>query len=102
MPRRRADFRVEFENGIELDITNAHGPGHARSIAIDYLERTGRIPGAILATERLPANPVRHQERVETAKALGRVLPLTCNSAKNRPPSAKDSSRRIGAVTAIG
>jgi|GEM_PF-4589047 len=39
----RPDWRVTVA-GIELEITYAHGDGHARSIALDYLERTGRAP----------------------------------------------------------
>ena len=67
------DWLVKFADGIELEITGPRRanqkltPGHARSIAIDYLERTGRKPAVIVSTTRLTPDKGRHEERVKAA-----------------------------------
>jgi hypothetical protein len=92
----RLHWRVAFADGVELEVT---GPrrcnqkltaGHARSIAIDYLRRTGRTPSAIASTVRLPQDAGRHAERAKQASRTldnARADLLKYRHTSRRPPS---------------
>ena len=73
------DFRITLVGLADpLEITNAHNEGHAISIALDYLERTGRrgfSPASVTLVEKMPTDLGRHEARVDEAEAQGRVLP---------------------------
>ena len=81
----RPDWKLTI-TGLEdqLEITNAHSAGHAVSIALNYLRRTGRdgftVAGVTLV-EKLPTDLKRHTGRVAEAEQTGRVLSLSSRPA---------------------
>ena len=90
----RPDWRVTVA-GIEIEITYAHGDGHARSIALDYLERTGRAFASsdITAVERLPTDLSRHRTRLQEARDHRRELPPSTHLS--RPTPRRTASPRV-------
>jgi hypothetical protein len=95
--KRRPDFRITVA-GIDdpLEITNVHGAGHARPLALDYLERIGRPGHTITSARPLPGDHARHSARVAEAVKLGRVLDnAKADRLKSRNSSASTSSRVV-------
>jgi hypothetical protein len=68
----RPDWRITIA-GLDdpLEITNAHSEEHAHTIALDYLQRTGRPnyrPSDIPLVEKLPLDLARHRTRSADAE----------------------------------
>lgn len=73
----RHDFSVVFANGVEYEVTNCRNAGHARLLARIAEEQKGQRNGAIVRTEKLPFDPLRHKERGEFCGGKrGRRTPL--------------------------
>jgi hypothetical protein len=67
----RPDWRITIAGLDPLEITNAHSKEHARTVALDYLKRTGRQsyrPSDVLRIEKLPMNLARHKARIAEAE----------------------------------
>ena len=96
----RPDWRVTVA-GIELEITYAHGEGHARPISLDYLERTGRggfTASDISAVERMPTDLARHKARIREAEEQGRELPPSTRLARPMPRRTASPRARIPGI----
>ena len=99
------DYLIRFADGIELEITGPRianqklTPGHARSIAIDYLENIGCIPAAIVSTERLSPDKARHAQRLAEVTY---TVPLGTKTARHlRVVKAQTGLRTIEAGSVL-